>query len=52
MQLYRLLYAESAHLQLQAGQDFGLVPADVALDGLIGEQFGKVALGHQHVKQV
>ena len=34
------------------GQDFGLVAADVALDGLVGQQLGEVALGHHQVEQV
>ncbi len=52
MLLRALFHAEGVHHQLQVTQDFGLVAADVALHGLIGQQLGEVALGHHQVKQV
>ena len=47
-----LFHADGVHHQLQVGQDFRLVPADVALDGLVGQQLGEVALGHHQAEQV
>jgi len=44
--LHRLFHTDSVHHQLQVGQDFRLVAADVALDRLIGQQLGEVALGN------
>jgi len=50
--LHRLFHADGVHHQLQVGQDFGLVAADVAFDGLVGQQLGEVALGYHQVEQV
>ena len=44
--LHCLFHADRVHHQLQVGQDLVLVAADVALDGLVGQQLGEVALGH------
>ena len=46
MLLHRLFHADGVHHQLQVGQDFGLVAADVAFDGLVDQQLGEIALGH------
>lgn len=50
--LHGFFHAEGVHHQLRVGQDFGLVAADVALDGLVGRQLGEVAIGHNQVEQV
>lgn len=50
--LQRLLHAARVRHQLQVGQDFGLVSADVAHNGFVGQQLGEVALGHDQVEQV
>jgi len=34
------------------GQNLRLMPADVALDGPVGQQLGHVALGHDQVEKV
>jgi hypothetical protein len=47
-----LFHADGVHHQFQVGQDFGLVAADVALDGLVDQQFGEVVLGDHQVEQV
>ena len=50
--LHRLFHADGVHHQLQMGQDLWFVAADVALDGLVGQQLGEVALGHHQIEQV
>ena len=50
--LHRFFHADGVHYQLQVGQDFRLMPADVALDGPVGQQLGQIALGHNQVEQV
>ncbi len=50
--LHRLLHADGVHHQLEMLEDFGLVPGDVAFDGVVAEQFGQVAFGDHQVEQV
>lgn len=45
--LYRLFHADDVHPQFQVGQGFRLMAPDEALDRLIDQQIGKVALGYQ-----
>jgi hypothetical protein len=44
--LYGFLHADGVHNQLQMGQDFWLVAADVTFHGLVSQQFGEIALAN------
>jgi len=50
--LNRIFQAEDVKHQLHIGQDLRLVAVYVALGGLVIQQLGKLALGHQQVEQV
>ncbi len=50
--MHRLFHADGVRHQLQVGQDLRLMATDVALDGLVGQQLGEVALGDRQVEQV
>lgn len=50
--LHGFFHADGVNHQLQVGQNFGLVAADVALDRGVGERLGEVALDHHQVEQV
>ena len=41
--LWSLFHADSVHHQFQVDQDVGLVAADGALDGFVGQQLGELA---------
>jgi len=43
--LHRFFHAESVHHQFEMLEDFGCVPADIAFNCVVAEQFGQVALG-------
>ncbi len=50
--LHRLFHADGVHHQFEMLENFGLVPSNVALDGIVAEQLGQVPLGDHQVEQV
>lgn len=50
--LHHLLHADRVHQQFEILDDFKLMAGDIAFDGTVLEQLGKVALGDHQVEQV
>lgn len=44
LSLHCLFHADDVHHQLEVGQDFRLVAADIAFDSFVGQQLGEVVL--------